>query len=97
MDEQMLRAIADEWSNSIQFTPIQPSLGSGESLLPTMVETFLRDPVPFARRFRDRQDAARLMTKSVRDAVARRIGPTRSASLVSENVTVGGHVVRRSK
>jgi hypothetical protein len=95
LDEETLRLMIGEWSNSIQFTPIQPSLESPDTLLPRLVDTFLREPVGQQPRFRDRQDAARLAVGKVREAVVHRVGATEAQQFVKANYQVGGKVVPR--
>src|SRR5215216_2591135 len=43
-DEQTIRRIAEEWSNSIQLTAPQPSLEDPDTLLQSMAQTHLREP-----------------------------------------------------
>ena len=95
LDEDTLRGIAAEWSNSIQLTPPQPSLEPHDALLATLVATFLKEPRRAPPRFRDRQDAARLAVKTVRQAVERRVGATAAEQVVRAAYQVGGKVVPR--
>lgn len=95
LDEPMLRAMASEWSNSIQFTPLQPSLEAPEMLLSSSVATFLREPNATSTGFRDRKDAVALAVRSVRRAVEHRVGLLASKQFVQTSYEIGGKVVPR--
>ncbi len=97
LDENMLRRIIREWSNSIQFAPPEASLEEPEVLLTTLVETFLKEPAAKQAQFRDRQAAARLAVKVVRDAVAHRLGSTVAEQIVRAPYPIAGRVVPRLK
>lgn len=93
LDDVGIRQMAEEWSNSIQLTPPQPSLERPDMLLLKMTETFLREPIGRVPTFRDRQYAARLAVGTVRGAVENRVGPTRARDIVRAEYQIGGRVV----
>lgn len=94
-NEETIRRIATEWSSSIQLTPPQPSLEDPQTLLDRLARSHLIEPqsAPGQQTFRDRQDAASLTLKNIRDAVARELGATAAYKLVRRDYPVGGRVM----
>jgi hypothetical protein len=93
LNEQTIRRMAAEWSNSIQLTGPQPSLEDPDVLLLRMAQAHLREPVRRTRAFRDRQAAARIAVRTVRDAVAEHYGSTMASKTVHSNYQIGGKLV----
>jgi hypothetical protein len=92
-DEQTIRRIAEEWSNSIQLTPPQPSLEDPDALLLRMARTHLREATARKETFRDRQDAARYVVSTVKRAFNERLGPTLASDIVRPRAPINGKVV----
>ena len=93
IDEAALRSMAENWSNSIQLTPLQPSLEHPDDLLPNLVGLFLRDPAAKQPRFRDRQDAARVAVRAVRSAVRDHLGAAVEARTVAAPSVLAGKLL----
>lgn len=95
LDEATLRSMIGNWSNSIQFTPAQPSLESPEELLATAAELFLRETTGNSPRFRDRQAAARIAVREVREAVTELVGAGEAEHLVQPAYQLAGRLLPR--
>lgn len=92
MDEDILRKMIDEWSNTVQFTPVQPSLEAPDDLLTTLDEMYLQRGTKGRRPFRDRQQAARLAVKTAREAIESRLGKVLADEAVEASYKLGGQL-----
>lgn len=95
LDERALRDMIADWSNSIQLTPLQPSLEAPEALLTNSAAIFLRESTIGQPAFRNRRDAANLAVREVRGAVERRLGKHASRQFVKSGLVLGGKVMPR--
>lgn len=93
LDEETIRAIADEWSNSIQLTVPQPSLEHPDVLLSRVAQAYLREPVTRPRLYRDRQAAARFTVATAKRAVRERLGIAWADKVVHSHYAIRGKLV----
>ena len=69
-----LRKVSQGWINSIQFTEPRGSLENIGSVFEDAIRTYLVDEIPAQRNMRDRQEAKRIVAKSVKDVLKERLG-----------------------
>lgn len=69
-----VRKVSREWTNSIQLTEPRGSLANVDSVFEDTINTYLVDEIPAQRTVRDRQEAKRIVAKSVKDVLKERLG-----------------------
>src|SRR2546422_6558376 len=93
LSEAKLQAMARRWVNSIQFTTPRTSLLEPDDAIDTLAQRFLHEHVPAVREFRDRRAAAAVAVRSIRHALANRIGGRgRGRELVRRRHPLAGHL-----
>ncbi len=89
-NHERLRAIAQGWMNSIQFTEPRASLDTLDSLLEDSVNTYLREPlVELKPKTRDRQAAATVVKSKTREALKKKFGD-KAKDLLKSDFEISG-------
>lgn len=94
-NEETIRRIASEWSNSIQVTTPQPSLEDPQILLDRLAKRHLVEgqTASHRRKFRSKKVAAALTLKNVRTAVANELGDELGRQLVRRGYPISGRII----
>ncbi len=89
LSEAKLQEMARRWVNSIQFTAPRTSLLEPDDAIDTLAQRFLHEHVPATREFRDRRAAAAVAVRSIRYALANRIGARARGMVQRRRVLTG--------
>jgi hypothetical protein len=90
LSENQIREMAVSWENSIRLSPPAGSLLPLEDLLTDVANRYLRDWSAQVRQYRSRHQAVALTRKTVREAVAERLGSGPARRLVKNDLNIPG-------